>query len=148
MRLAHHDKKAGPTEQLLAAVPLFSRLAEREIHRIGDLMTRLDVAAGTPITHEGHTGREFIIILEGTATVTVDGEQVATVGPGDFQGEISLLDGGPRTATVVADTPMRLMVASRDEFVELLDEHPVIARKMLPALAHRIRAISDAHHTH
>lgn len=148
MRLAHHDKKAGPTEQLLAAVPLFARLAERDIHRIGDLMTRLDVAAGTTITHEGHAGREFIIILEGTATVTVDGEQVATVGPGDFQGEISLLDGGPRTATVVADTPMRLMVASRDEFVELLDEHPVIARKMLPALAHRIRSISEAHHTH
>ena len=136
------------TEKLLANVPLFAGLAERDLRRISGLMTGLDVPAGKAITRQGQTGRELVIVLEGTASVTVDGDEVATVGPGDFQGEISLLDGGQRTATVVATSPMRLMVATGAEFDQLLDEAPAIARKMLPALAHRIRALSDAAHTH
>lgn len=141
---ANHDN----ADKLLANVPLFAGLVERDLRRISGLMTGLEVPAGKVITREGQTGREFIIILEGTASVTVDGDQVAAVGPGDFQGEISLLDGGPRTATVVATSPMRLLVASGQEFDQLLDEAPTIARKMLPALAHRIRSLSDSAHTH
>lgn len=73
---------------------------------------------------------------------------VADVGPGDFQGEISLLDGGPRTATVTATSPMVIMVATQLEFFALLDRVPTIARQMLPALAHRVRAANDAALTH
>lgn len=143
-----HDPDPTTTEALLAEVPLFAGLAPKEIRHLGGMMTRLDVPAGATITREGQPGRELVIVLDGTATVTRDGTTVAVVGPGDFQGEISLLDGGPRTATVVADTPMRLMVASRQEFTALLDETPAIARKMLPALAARVRSLSESAHTH
>jgi CRP-like cAMP-binding protein len=136
------------TEELLSKVSLFAGLRQKELHRIASLMTRTEVPAGTTLTRQGTIGHEFIIILDGQATVTRDGEEIATVGKGDFQGEISLLDGGPRTATVTTTTTTSVMVATRREFMALLDEAPEIARQMLPALAHRVRAHNAAAHTH
>jgi CRP/FNR family transcriptional regulator, cyclic AMP receptor protein len=88
-------------------------------------------------------GQEFFVIISGSASVDRGGVHLADVGPGDFQGEIALLDGGPRTATVTATTPMKLLVATHREFSSLLDTTPLIARRMLPALAHRVRAPAD-----
>ena len=131
----------------LALVPLFSRLSAKEREQVRRLMTEVDVPAGTVLARQGATGHEFFIILSGTASIDRDGEHLADVGPGDFQGEMSLLDGGPRTATVTTTSPMVMMVTSQVEFDALLDSAPSIARQMLPALAHRVRSLAapDSH---
>lgn len=135
-------------EDHLAEVPLFSRLTAKEREQVRSLMTDLDVPAGTVLARQGATGHEFFVILSGTASVDRDGEHLADVGPGDFQGELSLLDGGPRTATVTTTSPMRLMVMSQVEFTTLLETAPMIARQMLPALAHRVRSLAADLHSH
>ena len=127
----------------LANVPLFAGLSEKEHEAIRGLLTEIDVADGARLTREGEIGHEFFIIVSGTASVEHEGVHVTDVGPGDYQGELSLLDGGPRTATVTATSPMTLMVASQGEFMTLLDLHPMVARKMLPALVARIRSYAD-----
>ncbi len=109
-------------------------------------MTEVSVEAGEVLATEGSRGQEFFVIISGSASVDRGGVHLADVGPGDFQGEISLLDGGPRTATITATTPMKLLVATHQEFSSLLDTTPLIARRMLPALAHRVRAIADDPH--
>ena len=128
---------------LLAEVPLFSRLSTKEREQVRSLMTETTVSAGTVLAREGAIGQEFFIILTGTAKVERGGTHLADVGPGDFQGEMSLLDGGPRTATVTATSDMTIMVATQREFSSLLDAAPMIGRQMLPALAQRVRALTD-----
>lgn len=127
----------------LSRVPLFSTLGPKELLAVRGLLTETTVKTGHVLARQGAHGSEFFIILSGTASVERDGVHVADVGPGDFQGEISLLDGGPRTATVTARTDMTLLVASHPEFHALLDKTPSIARQMLPALAHRLRLLAD-----
>ena len=135
-RMTHDDQ--------LAHVPLFGHLSRKERREVDQLMTQVDLEPGQVLAHQGATGHEFFLIVGGTAKVERDGVHVADVGPGDFQGEISLLDGGPRTATVTATSPMVIMVATQIEFFALLDRVPALARQMLPALAHRVRAANDA----
>jgi CRP/FNR family transcriptional regulator, cyclic AMP receptor protein len=130
----------------LGHIPLFAHLTEDDRTAIHHLMTEVSIGAGQILAREGSHGHEFFVIVSGSASVDRGGVHVADVGPGDFQGEISLLDGGPRTATVTATTPMTLLVATHQEFSSLLDATPVIARRMLPALAHRVRTLAtDAH---
>jgi len=97
------------------------------------------VAAGTTIVSEGESGNEFFVILEGTASVSRQGQKVATLGPGGTFGELALLVDAPRNATVAADTDMQLVVVGQREFTALLDELPGFARKMLAGTAHRLR---------
>ena len=85
-------------------------------------------------------GREFIVIVDGTATVAIDGQAVATLGAGDFLGEIALLDGGPRTATVTADTDLVAEVMSHQELASLLVNVPYVTRGILKGVAARLRA--------
>jgi CRP-like cAMP-binding protein len=132
----------------LANVPLFSAMTTKELELVRGQMSLVEVGPGHVLARQGARGVEFFIILAGTASVERDGVQVATVGPGDFQGEISLLDGGPRTATVTTVTPVTLLVATYLEFNALLDQVPTLARRMLPALAHRVRQYAEDEHTH
>ena len=97
------------------------------------------VAAGTTIVSEGESGNEFFVILEGTASVSRQGQNVATLGPGGTFGELALLVDAPRNATVAADTDMQFVVVGQREFTALLDELPGFARKMLAGTAHRLR---------
>ena len=98
------------------------------------------VAAGTTIVNEGDQGREFFVILDGTARVIREGRRIATLGPGSGFGELALLlDNVPRNATVVADTDMELVVVGQRQFAGLLDEVPGFLRKMLAGTAHRLR---------
>jgi CRP/FNR family transcriptional regulator, cyclic AMP receptor protein len=127
----------------LSNVPLFATLSLKEREAVRGLLSEIDIATGTRLTREGQIGHEFFIIVAGTASVEHEGVHITDVGPGDYQGELSLLDGGPRTATVTATSPMTIMVASQQEFTTLLDEHPTIARRMLPALVARIRMFAD-----
>jgi CRP/FNR family transcriptional regulator, cyclic AMP receptor protein len=136
------------TEDQLKSVPLFSSLGAKEMLAVHSLMTQTSVLSGHVLAREGAHGNEFIIILAGTASVDRGGSHVADVGPGDFLGEISLLDAGPRTATVTATAPMTIMVATNREFHAMLETTPSVAVQMLPALAHRVRALANDALTH
>jgi CRP-like cAMP-binding protein len=128
----------------IAAVPMFYACSRRELQAISRLATELEVPAGKLLTEQGKPGQEFMIVLSGTAVATRDGVKVAAFGPGDFFGEIALLDPGLRTATVVAETPMQLAVVGQREFGEILDEVPALASKIMRGLARRLRAVDEA----
>jgi CRP/FNR family cyclic AMP-dependent transcriptional regulator len=128
----------------IAAVPMFYACSRRELQAISRLATELEVPAGKLLTEQGKPGQEFMIVLSGTAVATRDGVKVAAFGPGDFFGEIALLDPGLRTATVLAETPMRLAVVGQREFGEILDEVPTLASKIMRGLARRLRAVDEA----
>lgn len=135
-------------DEALARVPLFSHLGKKEQGAVRELMTLIDLPLGQVLTRQDAHGAELFIILSGTASVVRDGHHVADVGPGDFIGEMSILDQGPRTATITATSDMTVLVATRQEFNSLLDRLPSLARQMLPALASRIRALATGHHSH
>ncbi|MGE3619751.1 MAG: cyclic nucleotide-binding domain-containing protein [Acidimicrobiia bacterium] len=127
----------------LASVPLFSACTRKELQHVAQTTDELDVAAGTVLCEQGAIGREAFVVVEGTATVRRSGRKVATLGPGTCIGELALLDHGPRTATVVADTPMTVLVIGPREFAGLLESVPSIARKLLQSLAARIRDLDS-----
>ena len=122
-------------DELLSTVPLFSRCTKRDLAVLSRLTTTLTFPAGEEVTRQGRVGREFIVIISGKATVAIDGQTVATLGPGDFFGEIALLDGGPRTATVTADTDLVAEVMSHQEFASLLFDVPQVTRGILKGVA-------------
>jgi CRP/FNR family cyclic AMP-dependent transcriptional regulator len=122
---------------------LFSACSKRDLQTIGRASDEVDVPAGRTLTVEGKAGHEFYLILDGQASVRRNGKKVATLGPGQYFGELSLLDKGPRSATVVADNDMRLLVLGQREFNGTLDEVPGLAHKLLRTMAGRLRE-SDA----
>jgi CRP-like cAMP-binding protein len=125
--------------RLLSRVPLFAGLGQRELDEVGRLADRVDVTAGRALTRQGETAEEFFVLVHGTARVERDGQTVATLHDGDFLGEIALVDGKPRTATVTTETPSELLVVGHREFHSLLDEFPSIQRTVLRVLAERVR---------
>ena len=131
------------TDELLAQVPLFAGLSKRELREVSGLTTRLDLPEGRELTHQGGRGYEFIIVLEGTADVLIDGEVVATCGAGDFFGETALLEHRPRTATVIAKSSVVVDVIGRGDFSDLLAGHSEISQKVHAAMA-RHRAADEA----
>lgn len=131
-------------EDLLRDVPLFSACTRKELSLISKLADRVEIGAGDVLTQEGSPGREFFVIAEGTAAVDVRGKVVAKLGPGDFFGEMALLDLGPRAATVRAESPMTVYVIEQRDFGRLLDDVPVVARKILAGLAARLRQVQGA----
>lgn len=126
----------------VAHVPMFRTCSKRELQAVCKLMTQVDVAAGTTLIREGTRGQEFMIVIDGSAVATRNGRKIGTFGPGDFFGEVSLLDPGERTATVVARTPMQIGVVSQSEFAQMLHDVPPLARKMLRGMAHTVRELS------
>jgi CRP/FNR family transcriptional regulator, cyclic AMP receptor protein len=125
-------------DEHLAAVPLFEALSKKQLRRISSLMTRLDEPAGKVLTREGQQGYEFFIVLEGEVEVRQGDRLVATRGPGEYVGEIALLDKRPRTATVVATTPVLVEVLSRREFMSLLAQAPELSEQLLATMARRL----------
>jgi trk system potassium uptake protein TrkA len=135
--------------QLLQGVWLFNGCSDDELGRIAAAATPRTVAAGDEITREGEPGSEFFVVVEGDAVATVEGTKVGTIGAGGFFGEMALIDGGERVATVVAASPMRLLVLSRDDFNEMLSmAMPEIAPKLLAVIGARIRAIENSTGVH
>lgn len=122
----------------LARIPLLSGLSKKEIRHVSSLATAIRLRTGTELTHQGDHGREFLLVLEGTVDVKIDGETVATCGAGDFFGEIALLEGGQRVATVVATSEVLVEVISRADFRVLLEDHPQIDAKLRAAQAQRL----------
>ena len=129
---------------VLAHVPLFSSCNAKELKSIGRLTTGLRLDAGTVVTRQGAIGHHFAIITDGTANVSIDGRVVAVLGPGDFFGEISLLDGGPQTATITAESELSVEIIGHGEFTQFLRESPAVTRNILKGIARRLRS-ADAH---
>lgn len=129
-----------PKLELIRGVPLFADCGKRDLEEVGRVADEIDVPAGKVLIRQGATGDAFLIVVEGSLSVARDGNVVARLGPGDFVGEIALVDGGPRTATVTAEVPSRLLVVGHREFHSLLDAHPSLERQVLLALARRVRA--------
>ena len=124
----------------LAQVPLFSALSRRELALVARRAEDVTVPAGKVLVSEGETGQQFFVIMSGEAKLTRRGRKIATLGPGDAFGELALLDKHPRNATAVAETPMELVVLGQREFAGLIDDVPGFARKLLAAMAARLRA--------
>ena len=132
--------------ELLKRVPLFQGLDEKYLKSLSAEFTERKFSEGQELTAEGSGGAGFFVIESGTAKVTVDGEDRRTLGPGDYYGEIALLDPGVRTATVTAETPMTLAVLTAAEFSQALDEVPTLAQKILRGLARRVHELSAEDH--
>lgn len=135
MARAGRDRKI----RLLGGVRLFSACSDQELRTLARLITEVQVPADRVLTREGQRGHEFFLIVEGTAKVSVRGRRRATLGAGDFFGEMALLDAGPRTATVTAQEPMTLYVLDAREFASMIQQSPSVARKIMRALAARLR---------
>jgi CRP/FNR family transcriptional regulator, cyclic AMP receptor protein len=131
------DRQARIEEQL-QQVPLFSSLSKKEIKQISQLATPLDQPAGAVLVQEGKIGHEFIIVLEGEIEIRKGDQVIATRGPGSYIGEIALLDHRPRTATVVATTPVSIEVIGQREFAEMLIEQPELSQQLLATVARRL----------
>lgn len=131
-------------ENGLGAIELFSELSAKECKAVGRLMTSVSVKPGRDLIKEGDVGREFLVIVEGEATVRRGGKVVARLGAGDFMGELAVIAGVPRTATVTADTDMTVSVLNRREFSTLLDSQPKLARKILVGAVKRLHNLEPA----
>lgn len=125
----------------LAEIPLFSALSKKDLGRIAKASNEVTLPAGAVLVDQGEMGREAFVIVEGSATVSRNGRKVGTLGPGDAVGELSLLDHGPRTARVVADTELTTLVLSAREFAGTIEEVPGLAHKLLGQLASRVREL-------
>ena len=130
---------AKPSIETIARVPLFSSLERRDLERIADSFKQRDYADGDTIAGEGQGGAGFFIIGEGRAKVTVHDEERTTLGPGDYFGEIALIDEGARTASVIADTDMTTYAMTFWEFRPIVENDSRIAWKLVQQLAHRLR---------
>jgi CRP/FNR family transcriptional regulator, cyclic AMP receptor protein len=128
----------------LAKVPLFSDCSNRDLQTISRVVKDIDHRAGTVIAREGEPGVGLFVIVDCEAEVTIGGKKKATLGPGEFFGEIALLDGGPRTATVTAITDVKLLGLTEWVFRGLMQEHPSIAIKTLQQMAGRLRSATKA----
>jgi CRP/FNR family cyclic AMP-dependent transcriptional regulator len=128
----------------IAKVPLFADCSKRDLQTIARVVRRIDHPSGTVVAREGDPGVGLFVILAGTADVTIGGKKKATLGPGDFFGEIALLDGGPRTATVTATADMEMLGLTEWVFRGLMQKQPGIALKTLQAMASRLRNATKA----
>ena len=124
--------------ELIKRVPLFAHCSKRELQEVAQLADEIDLREGKEMTRQGSRGREFFVLLEGTANVTKNGRRINTLGSGDFFGEIALVSDTPRTATVTATSPVRALVVTDRSFRRLLEDSPSIQSKVLTALAERL----------
>jgi CRP-like cAMP-binding protein len=128
------DKKV----ELIRKVPLFSHLSRKQLAQVAKVADEIDLREGKEMTREGAPGREFFVILEGSADVRKGGRKINSLKPGDFFGEIALVTSVPRTATVAATSPVRALVVTDRSFRHLLEESPDIKTRVMQAMAARL----------
>jgi len=126
-------------EKLLGRVGLFGGLSSRELKEVAQAGREIEFRAGNVIVERGLQGMDFYLILDGQARLDVPKKKSRVLGPGDYFGEISVLDGGPRTATITAETHVLAFRLSRPQAVKLLDRHAAMGRKILVEMCGRLR---------
>jgi CRP-like cAMP-binding protein len=127
------DKK----QQAISRVPLFEGLSKRAVRQVSAVADEIDLPAGTALTREGRWGKEFVVLVDGVADVEQGGELVNTLGPGDFLGEIALVTGERRTATVTTRSPAKVLVMNTSGFRALLDDEPTLKQRVVATAALR-----------
>ena len=127
--------------ELLRTVPLFGGLGSRALERISALADIVDLPAERRLMTQGERGAEMFVLVSGSVDIERDGASLGRRGPGAVLGEIALIDGGPRTATVTLTEPSRLLVLARREFHALMDEFPEVRLQVLETVAHRLRSL-------
>jgi CRP/FNR family transcriptional regulator, cyclic AMP receptor protein len=137
MHLGHNTKI-----DLIKRVPLFASASKPELEEIASIADEIDLPEGKAVIREGEAGREFLVIVEGSADVDRGGRKIATLGPGDFAGEIALIAKMPRTATITTTSPVRALVITDRAFRQLLEHSPQIQIGVLSALAERLAPTS------
>jgi CRP/FNR family cyclic AMP-dependent transcriptional regulator len=135
-----HEEKA----ESLKRVPLFANLTSQQLEVVSRIADEVRSEPGDLLTREGRLGHEFLLIVEGSARVEQDGATVAQLGPGDYLGEMALIDGKPRTATAITEAPSLLLVVESRAFQLLLDEVPDLRRELLLTLCERVRRAEEA----
>lgn len=125
----------------LTRVPLFAGFGKRPLQRLAAEADRLDFNRGDHVVREGDPGQTLFVVLEGEGKVVRGKRTVGHVWPGDFFGELSAIDGGPRTATVVASSPMRVLRLFRRTLIRLLDDEPRLALILIDGMARRVREV-------
>jgi CRP-like cAMP-binding protein len=138
-RVTQDDKIAR-----LEEVPLLEECSRKQLKAVAKITDVVEVPAGTVLARQGEPGNEFYLIMDGSAHVELSARRRARLKPGDYFGEMSLLDGEPRSATVAADTPMRLLVIKRRDFATLLREAPELTQSILVTLSRRLRQAEQA----
>ena len=128
--------------EALKRAPLFEGLSKKELAELARVTDDLKVEQGTVLCREGKVGREFFVIVDGTAEVTKAGKRLAGLQGGDFVGEIALLKTSKRTATVTASSPLRCFILTQSAFRRVLEENPAVQLKVMQALADRL--VADA----
>ena len=139
--MALRRKNKNSKLELLGQVELFRHCRKTDLGRIAALVDEVEAPQGKMLTREGELGWEAFVVAEGEATARRGNRKVATIGPGSIIGEMSLLDRGPRTATVTADTNMHLLVLSSRALSQLLEEVPAVGRRILSGMAERMREL-------
>lgn len=132
--MLHRNRKI----ELLRAVPLFGGCSKKELEHVSAVADEIDFKAGKTLIREGAPGREFFVLVEGTAQVSRDGSQIDTAGPGDFFGEMALLSDQPRNATVTTTSDVDALVINSRSFRQLVESNPLIALKVMRAVAERL----------
>jgi CRP/FNR family cyclic AMP-dependent transcriptional regulator len=136
----------GGKTKALAAVPLFAHCTTRDLEFVASRADEVEVPAGRRLVRQGRSADSFYVLLEGEADLEVDGKRRPTLKPGDFFGEISMLDRGPATATVVTRTPARLMVMSHSQFRDAIKGNEELLGRVMAAMGERLRADVLARH--
>jgi CRP-like cAMP-binding protein len=131
--------KKNAKVDLIAGVPLFAGCSKAELSEIASIADELDLPEGATLIHEDERGREFLIVIDGTVKVTRKGRKLNELGPGSWVGEIALIANVPRTATVVATSPVRLLVITDRAFQHRIRQTPSIAAKVLQSLGERLQ---------
>jgi len=139
MRLFSQNVKV----EALKRAPLFESLSKKELAELARVTDDLKVEPGTVLCREGKVGREFFVIVDGTAEVTKGGKHLASRSGGEFVGEIALLTTSKRTATVTATTPLRCFILTQGDFRRVLEENPSVQLKVMKALAERLAADAE-----
>lgn len=124
--------------ELIKRVPLFSKLSRKGLEAVASVADEMDLPEGKTLTTEGERGREFFVLLDGSADVHQGGKKISTLGEGDFLGEIALVTKLPRTATVTTTSPVRALVITERDFSTLLRRSPEIGQGVLEALGERL----------
>jgi CRP/FNR family transcriptional regulator, cyclic AMP receptor protein len=130
---------APATLDVLRAIPLFASCTDDELELVASAAERATYRAGEPLISEGEEGWEFFVLTAGSAEVTRGGRRLATIGVGEFVGELSLLDGGTRNASVTALEDVEVLLLAYDEFWEVISRAPGLDKKLLAGMARRLR---------